>query len=158
MTKRVSLLALVLFAALPLYAAGFKDVVRAVEARTQMHPTYIPLLGLARFAVWIVHPEGVYDFQLATFEGRGADVEFDDLSAALRKAVGNGFRPLVQVRSKLKGEFTFIFARPVDDDRVEFMLATHDHSDTVVLRAVIDADRMLAHINEPHSFARLGTK
>ena len=158
MSKRVSLLALVLFATLPLHAAGFRDVVRAVEARTQMHPTYIPLLGLARFAVWIVHPEGVYDFQLATFEGHGADVEFDDLSSALRKAVGSGFRPLVQVRSKLKGEFTFIFARPVDEDRIEFMLATHDHSDTVVLRAVIDADRMLAHINEPHSFARLGTK
>ena len=157
MNKQAALLALVLFAALPLHA-NFKEVVRAVEVRTQMHPTSIPFLGLARFAVWIIHPEGVYDFQLATFEGRGADVQFDDLSAALRQAVGSGFRPLVQVRSQRKGEFTFIYARPVDDDRVELMLATHDHSDTVVLRAVIDADKMLAHINEPHSFARLGTK
>jgi hypothetical protein len=158
MSKRGALLGLVLFAALPLHA-GFKDVVHAVETRTQMHPTYIPLLGLARFAVWIVHPEGVYDFQLATFEGESArEIDYDDLTATVRKAAGAGYQPLVQARSKRKGEFTYILAKAVGDNRVEFLLATHDHSDTVVIRAVVDADRMLAHINEPHSFARLGTK
>ncbi|HEX7190258.1 MAG TPA: hypothetical protein VF381_01695 [Thermoanaerobaculia bacterium] len=158
MSKRTALLALVLFAALPLHA-GFSDVVRAVESRTQMHPTYVPLLGLARFAVWIIHPDGVYDFQLATFEGnsRGA-IDFDDLTATIRKAAGAGYQPIVQARSARSGEFTYILAKPAGDDRIEFLLATHDHSDTVVVRAVIDADKMLAHINEPHSFARLGTK
>lgn len=158
MRQRAAILALALFATLPLHAA-FKDVVRAVETRTQMHPTYIPLLGLARFAVWIIHPDGVYDFQLATFEGASrTNIDFDDLTATVRKAAGAGFHPLVQARSKKKGEFTYILARPVDENRVEFMLATHDHSDTVVVRCVIDADKMLAHINEPNSFARLGTK
>ena len=158
MSKRSLFAALLLFAALPLHA-GFKDVVRAVEQRTQMHPTYIPLLGLARFAVWIIHPDGVYDFQLATFEGTSTRaIDFDDLTATVRKAAGAGFQPLVQARSAHNGEFTYILAKPLDDNRVEFMLATHDHSDTVVIRAVIDADKMLAHINEPHSFARLGTK
>lgn len=158
MTKHAALLALALFAAVPLHA-GFKDVVHAVEVRTQMHPTYVPLLGLARFAVWIIHPDGVYDFQLATFDGVSRTaIDFDDFTATIRKAAGAGYRPLVQTRSKKSGEFTYILAKPVDDNRVEFMLATHDHSDTVVIRAVIDADKMLAHINEPHSFARLGTK
>ena len=158
MTKRAALLALVLAAALPLHA-GFKDVVRAVEARTQMHPTYIPMLGLVRFATWIIHPDGVYDFQLATFEGESArSIDFDELTATVRKAAGAGFQPLVTARSRRNGEFTYILAKAVDDNRIEFMLATHDHSDTVVVRAVIDADKMLAHINEPHSFARLGTK
>ena len=158
MNKRAAILALALFAALPMYA-GFKDVVRAVETRTQMHPTYVPLLGLARFAVWIVHPDGVYDFQLATFEGESRrEINYDDLTATIRRAAGAGFSPLVQSRSNRKGEFTYILAKPLDDNRIEFMLATHDHSDTVVVRCVIDADKMLAHINEPHSFARLGTK
>jgi hypothetical protein len=158
MRQRSAILALVLFATLPLHA-GFKDVVRAVEARTQMHPTYVPFLGLARFAVWIIHPDGVYDFQLATFEGEShAAVDFDDLTVTIRKAAGAGFSPLVQARSAKNGEFTYILAKPLDDNRVEFMLATHDHSDTVVVRAVVDADKMLAHINEPHSLARLGTK
>ncbi len=158
MSKHAALLALALFAALPMHA-GFKDVVHAVEVRTQMHPTYVPLLGLARFAVWIIHPDGVYDFQLATFDGVSRTaIDFDDFTATIWKAAGAGFRPLVQTRSKRSGEFTYILAKPVDDNRVEFMLATHDHSDTVVIRAVIDADKMLAHINEPHSFARLGTK
>ena len=158
MSKRAALFALVLFATLPLHA-GFKDVVRAVESRTQMHPTYVPLLGLARFAVWIIHPDGIYDFQLATFDGDSRTaVDYDDLTAMIRKAAGAGYRPLVQARSKRKGEFTYILAKPVDENRIDFMLATHDRSDTVVIRAVIDADKMLAHINEPHSFARLGTK
>ena len=158
MSKHAALLALVLFAAVPLHA-GFKDVVHAVEVRTQMHPTYVPFLGIARLAVWIIHPDGVYDFQLATFDGVSrTPIDFDDFTATIRKAAGAGFRPLVQTRSKRNGEFTYILAKPVDDNRVEFMLATHDHSDTVVVRAVIDADKMLAHINEPHSFARLGTK
>ena len=158
MSERAALFALVLFATLPLHA-GFKDVVRAVESRTQMHPTYVPLLGLARFAVWIIHPDGIYDFQLATFDGDSRTaVDYDDLTAMIRKAAGAGYRPLVQARSKRKGEFTYILAKPVDENRIDFMLATHDRSDTVVIRAVIDADKMLAHINEPHSFARLGTK
>jgi hypothetical protein len=158
MTKRAALLALLLVAALPSYA-GFRDVVRAVETRTQMHPTYIPLLGLARFAVWIIHPDGVYDFQLATFEGESHhNIDFDELTATVRKAAGAGFQPLVQARSSRNGEFTYILAKPLDGNRIEFMLATHDHSDTVVVRAVVDADKMLAHINEPRSLARLGTK
>jgi hypothetical protein len=153
------MLAVALFlAALPMYA-DFNAVVREVQLHGGLHRETIPFLGLARFAVWIIHPDGIYDFQLATFDGDSRTaVDYDDLTAMIRKAAGAGYRPLVQARSKRNGEFTYILAKPVDENRIDFMLATHDRSDTVVIRAVIDADKMLAHINEPHSFARLGTK
>jgi hypothetical protein len=154
MSKRLAFAAILLAAALPLHA-GFSEVVRAVEAHTHMHRVSIPFLGLARFASWIVHPYGVRDFQLATFEGDASAFDVNALTAIVRREAGNGFRPLVQSRSRRDGEFTMIFARPTDDDSIEFLLATHDHSDTVVLRAVIDADKMLAHIHEPKRFARL---
>jgi hypothetical protein len=153
-SKRALVAAVVLFAALPLHA-GFNEVVDAVEARTSMHRVSIPLLGLARLASWIIHPYGVHDFQFATFEGNASHFDVVALTSIVTREAGNGFRPLVQTHSRRSGEFTMIFARPAGGDRIEFMLATHDHSDTVVIRAVIDADRMLAHINEPKSFARL---
>jgi hypothetical protein len=154
MSKRALIAAVVLFAALPLHA-GFNEVVRAVEVRTRMHRVSIPLLGFARLAVWIVHPYGLHDFQFATFEGSAREFDVNALTAIVAREAGNGFRPLVQTRSRRDGEFTMIFARPAGDNTIEFMLATHDHEDTVVIRAVIDADRMLAHIKEPKMFARL---
>lgn len=153
MTKRLLLAALVIAVTLPVYA-GFDEVVRAVEVQTHLHRVSIPFLGFARFCSWIIRPAGVHDFQLATFEGRSRDFDVNALTAVVGREAGAGFRPLVQVRSRRNGEFTMIFARPHGDD-IEFLLATHDHEDTVVLRAVIDADKMLAHINEPKRFARL---
>jgi hypothetical protein len=153
-TKRALLILALTLAALPA-RAGFDEIVRAVEVQTHMRHVSIPFLGLARFASWIVHPYGVRDFQFATFEGNADAFDVNALTAIVAREAGRGFRPLVQTRSRRDGEFTLIFARPVDDDTIEFMLATHDHSDTVVLRAVIDADKMLAHINEPRRFAQL---
>jgi hypothetical protein len=153
-SKRALVVAAVLFAALPLHA-GFSEVVHAVEVHTQMHRVSIPFLGIARLASWIAHPYGVHDFQLATFEGNAREFDVNALTAIVKREAGEGFRPLVQSRSRRNGEFTMIFARPAGDGTIEFILATHDRGDTVVLRAVIDADKMLAHINEPKRFARL---
>ena len=55
--------------------ANFDDIVRAVESRYHVHRTTIPMFGLVRFALWVAHPGGVSDVQLATFE----DAHFDDL-------------------------------------------------------------------------------
>lgn len=141
MTRRFGALFLLVALALPMHA-GFRDVVRAIETRHNQRQTTIPLLGFARFACWIVHPKGVYDFQLATFENlRGASA--DDFAAILREKVGVGYRPIVRVRSTHSGEFTFIYAKPAaDENRMELFIVTHDRSDTVVIR--LDADMEIA--------------
>jgi hypothetical protein len=139
MTRRLSALLVLVILALPL-RAGFREVASAIEARHGAKRVTIPFLGLARFACWVVHPKGVYDFQLATFEDvRGVDGE--DFAAILREKVGEGYRPMVQVRSTRRGEFTFIYAKPApDQSRVELFILTHDHSDTVLIRLDADAD------------------
>ena len=141
MTKRTLAAGLlVLLAALPM-RAGFHDVAHAIGRRPGIHRVTIPLLGLIRFGVWIVHPKGVYDFQLATFEGHGGG-DAEELAAVFRERIGPEYRPLVQVRSSKSGELTMIYAKPLGGDRVDLFILTRDRQDTVLLR--VDADATVA--------------
>lgn len=141
MTKRTLAASVVLLlTALPM-RAGFHEVAHEIGQQPGVHRVTIPLLGLIRFGVWIVHPKGVYDFQLATFEGRGRDDD-KELAAVFRERVGAGYRPLVQVRSARSGELTLIYAKPLGGDRVDLFILTRDRTDTVLLR--VDADATVA--------------
>lgn len=137
MTKRLLLIAL-LVAALPM-RADFSSVVKEIASHPGLHRVTIPFLGLARFCVWIVHPEGVHDFQLATFEGDGSSVDGRTIGELLLRNAGPGFHPLVRVQSRR--EWTYIYARPAGD-LFELMIATHDSQDTTVVRAVVDPMRL----------------
>jgi len=152
MTKRI---ALVLFAtafvALPL-RADFDSLVRAVETIPGLHRVPMPGFGLVRFAVWMVHPEGVHDLQLATFEGEGGDIDQRELERLLRRHAEAGYQPLVQAHSRRNGELTLIWARPARGDLVELLLLAHERNDeTVVLRTVVDVETIAREIGNPHS-------
>ncbi|MBV8519987.1 MAG: hypothetical protein JO197_21525 [Acidobacteria bacterium] len=140
MTKR-SLLALALFAAaaLPLHA-GFDDVAHAVGREHGLHRRWIPFLGLARVAVWMVDPAGVHDFQLVTYEG-GGEADPQRLRDIMRTKVGPGFSPLVQTWSRRTGEWSFIYAKPSPNGkRIDLMVLAHDDEDTVLVRVEVDTD------------------
>jgi hypothetical protein len=129
--------------------AGFDDIVRAVESRYHVHQTTIPLFGLVRFAVWIVHPKGVSDVQLATFE----NAHFDDargLAEIVRRNAGEPFQPIVQARSNRNGEVTVIYAHPLGRDRVALLVFAHDHEDTTIVRVVVNMDKFQEAINKPN--------
>jgi hypothetical protein len=139
MTKR--LLALVLFAAaaLPLHA-DFDEVARAISHEHGLHRRWIPFLGLARVAVWMVDPAGVHDFQLVTFEG-GDAADPRRLGDIMRSKIGPGFAPLVQVWSRRTREWSFIYAKPsANGKRVDLMVLTHDDEDTVLVRVEVDTE------------------
>lgn len=157
MNRRTVFAALLLLSALPLHA-GFDEVVRTVETRTGLHRVSIPFSGLARFAVWVVRPAGVHDFQLATFEDRAGRIDPAGLGDILAKEAGRGFQPLVVTHSRAKGEWTYVYARPHGDDVMEILLVSRDDSDTVVLQAVVDAAKMIAQIDEPHGIVKLAKR
>jgi len=115
MNKRLVLCALLIALAVPM-RADFNAVVQAIESHRDLHRVRIPFLGLARFCVWIVHPKGVHDFQLATFEGNASNIDGRFIGDLLTRNAGKGFRPLVRAYSKRgQGEWTYIYARPVGD-------------------------------------------
>ena len=129
--------------------ANFDDIVRAVESRYHMQRTSIPLFGLVRFALWVAHPGGVSDVQLATFE----NAHFDDqreLAEIVRRNAGEPMQPLVQARSNRNNETTLIYARPLGGDRVALLIFAHDREDTTVLRVVVSIDKFSEAMNHPH--------
>ncbi|HEX3577419.1 MAG TPA: hypothetical protein VHY33_02550 [Thermoanaerobaculia bacterium] len=129
--------------------ANFDDIVRAVESRYHVQRTSIPMFGLVRFALWVVHPGGVSDVQLATFE----KVHFDDqreLAEIVRRNAGEAMQPLVQSRSNRNGETTLIYARPLGGDRVALLIFAHDREDTTVVRVVVSMDKFSEAMNHPH--------
>lgn len=156
MTKRLIPALLIFAITLPLHA-DFAAVARAIDRKAGVKRIWIPLLGLARFAVRVVQPEGVSDFQLATFEGAD-NVDPRELNQLLRDQLGAGFRPLVQVWSKKAGkkEWSFIYARPqAKSNEIELVILAHDDEDTVLVRVEVDANVLARQLNEPRHVRRM---
>jgi hypothetical protein len=103
-------------------------------------------LSSVAIAVRVVAPEGVHDFQLATFDG-AHDVSPKALQQIMRAKVGPGWTPSVQVRSR--GDWSFIYARPSKSgERVELMILAHDSSDTVLVRVEVDANKVARELRD----------
>jgi hypothetical protein len=148
MNKRVLML-LLLVLAVPAYA-DFREVEKTLRAELGS-PMYIPFVGVARFATWIIHPKGVHDFQFTTWEDKTTSMAGEDLERLLRRGLTPDYQPVVRARSR--GEWTFVYARPVGS-RFEIMVLTHDRSDTVLVRADVDAEE-LARTASEHRVANM---
>jgi hypothetical protein len=160
MIKRLAAALVIVTITLPLHAGGFADVARAIDAQSGVKKIWIPFLGVARFAVRMVHPEGVKDFQLAVFRG-AENVEPARLQQIMREKIGEGFTPLVQVWSKRKsgrGEFSFIYARPHGKDRIELVILAHDDEDTALVRVDVDAEQLARELDHPRGVVRIARR
>jgi hypothetical protein len=161
MTKRIVFAAfLAVIVAAPL-RADFDSLVRAVGGIRGMHRIPLPGISLVRFAVWMVHPKGVHDVQLATFEGKGKrhDLDPGEFETLLREHADAGYRPLVQAHNRRNGELTLIWARPSRNDRVELLLLVHEPGDnTVVLRTVVDMETVAREITNPKQAPRVARR
>lgn len=151
-TKRYALaVALTLTVAIPAYA-DFGSLARAVSNQPGVSRVWMPFLGIARAAVWVVSPKGVHDFQLAIFRGDslGDGKHFGEL---IRRHAGKGFQPLVQVRER-KGSWSYIYARPGHGDRLELIVFTHDGPDeTVLVRVEVDPKVVARELGRPNQMA-----
>ena len=158
MNKRVAAAVLLTLVTLPLHA-DFASIARAIDAQHGVKRVWIPFLGIARVAVRVIAPEGIHDFQLATFEGAdGLDPR--ELHDILRTKVGKGFVPLVQVWSRKSNEWSFIYARPSGrGDRLELVILAHDDSDTVLVRVDVDANLIARELkDEPRGVTNMARR
>ena len=154
-TKRLLAVAFALAVTVPMYA-DFASLVRAIDSKSGVKKVWIPVLGVARVAVRMVQPEGVRDFQLATFKG-AERLDPSELHALMRTQIGAGFTPLVQAWSRRSGkkEFSFIYVRPHSSERVELVILARDDEDTVLVRVDVDANVIARELNEPRNVRRM---
>ncbi|HYI09828.1 MAG TPA: hypothetical protein VEK57_12260 [Thermoanaerobaculia bacterium] len=154
-TKRLLLVLLLVAAAVPAQA-DFNAIARAIDGHRGVKRVWIPFLGVARFMVRAVEPKGVYDFQLATFEGT-EDLDAQQLKEILRSKIGPGFTPLVQVWSNRRDEWCFIYAKP-KGERIELVILARD-DETVLVRVDVDADQVAREIHErPRQMTRMARR
>lgn len=153
MTKRLLVATLLLsIVAVPMYG-DFNKIARAIDGHAGIKRIWIPFLGLGRFFVRAIHPEGVHDFQLAVFEG-SRNLDTRSLHAMFESKLDPNFQPLVQVRSKKSRESSFIYVRPRGDDQLELMVLVHDADDTVLVRVVVNPERIVRELGEPRNVSR----
>ena len=156
MRSRIAILLVVSLAIVAPAQASFRTMANAIDAHLG-HRTYIPFLGLARFALWVVSPKGVHDFQLAVWEGKSRGIEGEDLVRIVNRGMDQGFTPLVRVRSLKKGENVFVYAKPLRGDVIELLILTHERDDTVLVRVVADAAIVARDFgHHPRHVIRLG--
>lgn len=154
MSKRI-VAVLALAVTLPLHA-DFASVARAIDSQQGVKRNWIPFLSVARVLVRMVEPNGVQDFQLATFAG-AQNVDPQVLSQIIRSQAGPGFMPLVQAWSRRSNEWSFVYARPSKGgDEVELMILARDKEDTVLVRVNIDAEMIARELqHRPGMVARV---
>lgn len=137
----------ILLSAWPVVAhADFHQIVRTIERSTGIRRTYIPLLGMARFFVRLIEPEGVSDIRIAVFEGKSRDLpsNFDE---AIRAAVGPEFQPVVTVASKREGERALIFAKPTRRG-MRMIIVAHEHGEAAVVELEVDPKRFARFVEQ----------
>lgn len=148
MTKRLAAAALfALLLAQPVHA-GFAELARAIDAKHGVNRIWIPFLGLARVAIWVVEPKGVQDFQLATFHAT-SELDGKEMQQLMRSKIGAGFTPLVQVWSRRSKEWSFVYAKPRPDGKsMEVVVLAHDDEETVLVRVNVDAQVLARELNQ----------
>jgi hypothetical protein len=89
---------------------GFDGLVHGLENEFGVHRTHIPMMGLARLFISAAQPGGVQSLNLATFENvQWSDAAADRFSEVVRRSLGDGWTPMVQVHARLRQEYTAIY-------------------------------------------------
>lgn len=157
MSKRILAALLLVAVTLPLHA-DFSAIARVIGAQRGVRRVWIPFMGLARTFVRVVDPQGVHDFQLAVFEGRGSMTPHE-LNTLMQRRVGEGFRPLVQAYSRKSGEWSFIYARPSKTaNRFELMVLTSEKDETVLVRVEVDAAVLARELDHPVQVSKMARR
>jgi VWFA-related protein len=130
---------------------GFGDVVKHIEKNYGAKKTKIPMLGLAKFAIWMIRPAGVKGFKLAVFEDQNFAKRAEGISFAqvMRQSFKSDWSPLVQLSSKRDGDsHTFIYVKQTKKD-VEFVVATLGETEAVVVQAKFNPDAAAKFLENP---------
>ena len=130
---------------------GFNDLVNHLEKNYQAKRTKVPMLGLAKFAIWMVRPAGVKGFKLAVYEDQDFASRADTASfaQAMRQAYKTDWSPLVQINSKRDGNSrTFIYVKQTKKD-VQFAVATLEDREALVLEVKFNPDAAARFLENP---------
>jgi hypothetical protein len=147
LARLTAIAVLFLVMAPPPALADFHQVAREVE-RSGQKRTYIPLIGVARMAVWVIRPHGVSDFKLAVFEGKGRrNVSAEEIGAIVNRSTEKGWQQVVKAVKPATGEHTYILAR-IEKKRVRMLVIAIERQETAVVELAVNPDRFASMVEK----------
>ncbi|HEY0406758.1 MAG TPA: hypothetical protein VGC89_13585 [Pyrinomonadaceae bacterium] len=127
----------------------FDAIAKHIKTQYKAKRRKIPFMGLASFAVKVIHPAGFKSVKLAIFEEleRPAAVGDNELSAVMRNALPPEWQPLVRLRSR-DGEQMYVYAKQ-EGDNIRLMVVNIDDSEAVVARVKVNPEKLREFLANP---------
>jgi len=125
-------------------ASEFDWFVREFARQSGAQPTHIPLFGLVRFSVAVVHPAGTSELRLALFEH--ANLEPDRFAKLTDAVWGLEWKPIVRVRDR-NGEVTNIYVQQ-SDKALRVLVSSLDGEDATFVQVRIHPEQLLKFVDE----------
>jgi hypothetical protein len=144
MSRFFTVCALALLVPLVSSASEFDWLVREFSRQSGARQTYIPLFGLVRFSVAVVHPAGAGQLRLAVFEH--ADLESDKFSQLTDAVVGHEWKPMVRVRSR-NHESTNIYAQQQGRD-LRLLITSLDGGEATFVQVQMRPAQLMKFIDD----------
>lgn len=128
----------------------FRDIVQAISDHYHTRPTRIQFFGLVNAVTFVARPAGTSHIDLAVFE----DLEGTMDAGQLRRIVGHGWKPFVQVVSHRKGqeETTLIYMRSEGRD-TRLLITTIEHREATVVQLKLNVDALRRWMDDPGHMA-----
>jgi hypothetical protein len=127
----------------------FQAVVGAIEQHLGVRHTRIPMMGFAKLFVKASTPSGVHGFELATFEDlRYSPDAMRDFRDVVADALGESWRPMVQVQAPWRKEYTGIFIKG-QGGQFRMMVATIEAHEATVVEVQLSPSQWFDWLRNP---------
>jgi hypothetical protein len=128
----------------------FQAITTHLKARYQARRKRIPFLGLANFAVKLVHPAGVKSIKIAFFEELKdyGNINHAELNSVIRAALDDRWQPLVRVYSRKQGEQMFVYVRNEGQD-IKLMIVSLEQNEAFIARVKLNPLTLARWMEKP---------
>jgi hypothetical protein len=127
----------------------FDAIARHLKSEYKAKRRKVPFMGLARFAVKLIHPAGIKNIKVAIFEelDHVPAAGNNELNATLRNALSPEWLPLVRIRTR-DGEQTYVYAREAGAS-INLMVVNLDREEAVVARLKVNPQKLKEFLDNP---------
>lgn len=142
--QRLILSVVLALTALPAGAASFQSIVEKVESDLGVRKVRMPGVGLLiNSVVFVKRPGGASSLNLATFEG-----EMTRFQAAVQRAAGREWKPMVRVHSRRDQEDVVIYVH-ADSNKFELLIASSESGEATLVQLKLEGKKLLDWLRDP---------
>src|SRR5215210_332507 len=128
----------------------FQAITTHLKARYQARRKSIPFLGLASFAVKIVHPAGVKSIKITFFEELKdyGNINHAELNTVIRGALDERWQPLVRIYSRKEASQMFVYFRNEGQD-IKLMVVSLAQNEAFIARVKLNPLTLARWMEKP---------